>query len=53
MTPDRIRLTVAEARRHSELALMGLGYDTQEAAIIADHAIGGVGSRAGAQRRAW
>ena len=23
MAPDRIRLTVAEARRHSELALMG------------------------------
>jgi hypothetical protein len=39
MAPDRIRLTVAEARRHSELALMGLGYDAEEAAIIADHAI--------------
>jgi hypothetical protein len=25
MAPDRVRLTVAEARQHSELALMGLG----------------------------
>ena len=33
MAPDRIRLTVAEARRHSELALMGLGYDAEQAAI--------------------
>jgi LDH2 family malate/lactate/ureidoglycolate dehydrogenase len=39
MAPDRIRLTVAEARRHSELALTGLGYDADEAAIIADHAV--------------
>jgi LDH2 family malate/lactate/ureidoglycolate dehydrogenase len=39
MAPARIRLTVAAARRHSELALMGLGYDAEEAAIIADHAI--------------
>ena len=39
MAPDRVRLTVAEARRHAELALMGLGYDAEEAAIIADHAI--------------
>jgi LDH2 family malate/lactate/ureidoglycolate dehydrogenase len=39
MAPARIRLTVAEARRHSELALKGLGYDADEAAIIADHAI--------------
>jgi LDH2 family malate/lactate/ureidoglycolate dehydrogenase len=43
MAPDRVRLTVAEARRHSELALMGLGYDAEEAAIIADHAIGSIG----------
>ena len=39
MSSDRIRLSVAEARRHSELALMGLGYEAEEAAIIADHAI--------------
>src|SRR5215469_9712824 len=39
MSPDRIRLSVAAARRHSELALKGLGYETEEAAIIADHAI--------------
>src|ERR1700749_5028849 len=39
MSSDRIRLSVVGARRHSELALMGLGYDAEEAAIIADHTI--------------
>jgi LDH2 family malate/lactate/ureidoglycolate dehydrogenase len=39
MSSDRIRLSVAAARRHSELALVGLGYEAEEAAIIADHAI--------------
>jgi LDH2 family malate/lactate/ureidoglycolate dehydrogenase len=36
---DRIHLSVAEAREHSERALRGIGYDTEEATIIADHAI--------------
>ena len=39
MSADRIHLTVAEAREHSERALRGIGYDTEEAQIIADHAI--------------
>src|SRR6266446_9904124 len=39
MSPDRIRLSVAEAREHSERALRGIGYDADEARIIADHVI--------------
>jgi LDH2 family malate/lactate/ureidoglycolate dehydrogenase len=39
MAADRIHLSVAEAREHSERALRGIGYDAEEAQIIADHAI--------------
>jgi LDH2 family malate/lactate/ureidoglycolate dehydrogenase len=39
VSADRIRLTIAEAREHSERALRGIGYDAEEARIIADHAI--------------
>ena len=39
MSPDRIHLSVAAAREHSERALRAIGYDTEEARIIADHAI--------------
>jgi LDH2 family malate/lactate/ureidoglycolate dehydrogenase len=39
MSSDRIHLRVAEAREHSERALCGIGYDAEEARIIADHAI--------------
>jgi LDH2 family malate/lactate/ureidoglycolate dehydrogenase len=39
MAADRIHLSVAEAREHSERALRGIGYDAEEARIIADHAI--------------
>src|SRR5262249_37348414 len=39
MSFGRIRLSVAAARRHSVFALAGLGYEAEEAAIIADHAI--------------
>ena len=39
MSADRIRLSVPEAREHSELALRGIGYDAAEARIVADHAI--------------
>jgi LDH2 family malate/lactate/ureidoglycolate dehydrogenase len=39
MASDRIRLGVAEAREHSERALRGIGYDAEEARIVADHAI--------------
>jgi LDH2 family malate/lactate/ureidoglycolate dehydrogenase len=39
MSPDRIRLSVAEAREHSERALRGIGYDAEESRIIADHVI--------------
>src|SRR5204863_7281786 len=39
MSVDRIHLSAAEAREHSERALRGIGYDTEEARIIADHAI--------------
>jgi LDH2 family malate/lactate/ureidoglycolate dehydrogenase len=34
---DRIHLSVAEAREHSERALRGIGYDAEEARILADH----------------
>jgi LDH2 family malate/lactate/ureidoglycolate dehydrogenase len=39
MSSDRIRLSIAEAREHSERALRGIGYDAEEAWIIADHVI--------------
>ena len=39
MQPDRIHLTVAEAREHAERALRGIGYDVEDAKIIADHVI--------------
>ena len=39
MSADRIHLSVVEAREHSERALRGIGYDAEEARIIADHAI--------------
>jgi LDH2 family malate/lactate/ureidoglycolate dehydrogenase len=39
MPSDRIRLSVAEARDHAEGAMRGIGYNTEEAYIVADHAI--------------
>jgi L-2-hydroxycarboxylate dehydrogenase (NAD+) len=39
MSSDRIRLSVTEARERSECALRGIGYDIEEARIIADHVI--------------
>src|SRR5437879_1391410 len=39
MSSDRIHLSVAQAREHSERALLGIGYDAEEARIIADHVI--------------
>jgi LDH2 family malate/lactate/ureidoglycolate dehydrogenase len=39
MPADRIHLSVDEARALSERALRGIGYDTEEAHIIADHVI--------------
>ena len=39
MPSDRIRLSVAEAREHAERAMRGIGYDPEEAYILADHAI--------------
>ena len=39
MSADRIHLSIEEARQHSERALRGIGYDAEEARIIADHAI--------------
>ena len=39
MSSDRIRLSVDEAREQSERALQGIGYDAEEARIIADHVI--------------
>ena len=37
--PDRIHLSVDEARALGERALRGIGYDAEEARIIADHVI--------------
>jgi LDH2 family malate/lactate/ureidoglycolate dehydrogenase len=39
MTPARIHLSVAEARDLAEGALRGIGYDDDEARIVADHVI--------------
>jgi LDH2 family malate/lactate/ureidoglycolate dehydrogenase len=39
VSSDRIRLSVAAAREHSERALRGIGYDAEEARIIGDHVI--------------
>src|SRR6266404_6727657 len=39
MPPNRIRLSVIEAREHAERAMRGIGYDQEEARIIADHVI--------------
>ncbi|HKM69365.1 MAG TPA: Ldh family oxidoreductase [Stellaceae bacterium] len=39
MPSDRIRLSIAEAREHAERAMRGIGYDAEEARIVADHAI--------------
>jgi len=39
MSSDRIHLSVAEARALGERALRGIGYDGEEARIIADHVI--------------
>src|SRR5438477_4195017 len=39
MAADRFHLSVVEAREHSERALRGIGYDAEEARIIAGHVI--------------
>src|SRR5258705_8003201 len=39
MQDNRIRLTVPAARALAERALAGLGYDADEARIIADHVV--------------
>src|SRR5438552_18986714 len=39
MSLDRIHLSVAQAREHAERAMRGIGYDAEEARIVADHAI--------------
>src|SRR5713226_9116437 len=39
MSSDRVHLSVAEAQKFGERALRGIGYDTEEARIIADHVI--------------
>src|SRR5881394_3752506 len=39
MAPGRINLSVADARDLAEGALRGVGYDAEEARIIADHVI--------------
>src|SRR5262249_39129414 len=39
MSADRIHLSVAEAREHSERALRGIGYDAEDARIITDHVV--------------
>src|SRR5438270_989769 len=39
MAPGRINLNVADARDLAEGALRGVGYDAEEARIIADHVI--------------
>jgi LDH2 family malate/lactate/ureidoglycolate dehydrogenase len=38
-TTDRVRLSVADARALSERAMRGIGYEPEEARILADHVI--------------
>jgi LDH2 family malate/lactate/ureidoglycolate dehydrogenase len=38
-TTDRVRLSVADARTLSERAMRGIGYEAEEARILADHVI--------------
>ncbi len=37
MAPDRLHLSVAEARELGQRALAGIGYDAEDARILADH----------------
>lgn len=39
MASDRVRLTVAEAQALGQSALRGIGYDAEDARIIADHVV--------------
>ncbi len=39
VSPDRVRLTVDEARKLAEQALERIGYDAEEARIVADHVL--------------
>src|SRR5215510_3036090 len=39
ISTDRVRLSVAEARALAERAMRGIGYDAEEARILADHVI--------------
>lgn len=39
ISQERVRLSVAEARELAEQALGGIGYDAEEARIVADHVI--------------
>src|ERR1700726_3825764 len=39
MAADRVRLSLIEARRLGERALGGIGYDAEDARIVADHVI--------------
>jgi LDH2 family malate/lactate/ureidoglycolate dehydrogenase len=39
MTPGRVRLSVAEARELAERAMRGIGYEPDEACVLADHVI--------------
>lgn len=36
---DRVRLSVAEARALAEATLENIGYDAEEARIVADHVV--------------
>jgi LDH2 family malate/lactate/ureidoglycolate dehydrogenase len=40
VTTERVHLSVAEARALSERAMRGIGYEPEEARILADHVIG-------------
>ena len=39
MEPGRVHLSAADARALAEGALRGIGYDADEARIVADHCI--------------
>src|ERR1700749_2646023 len=39
MASAKVKLSVAEARERAEGALRGIGYDAEEARIVADHVI--------------
>ena len=48
---ERVHLSVAEARELSERAMRGIGYEPEEARILADHVLDAAPGRADDRQR--